>query len=420
MKWLLYLLLTIAIVTGITLLAIADRGYVLIQVWNYTIESTVVTWLVVLALVFTGLHYSIRVLGQFFRVPRDMRNWREQRRQQKANQSLLQGLVKLAEGDWRAAEKQVLRYSSDSRAPMLNYLTAARAAHELHANERRDHYLQLAGQHAQDKDIGVKLTQAELHMSRNQMEQALASLRVLQQADPQHRAVIKSLSQLYLQMGDWNNFITLFPQIRKQKIYSPEELDQLENEAYIQLLKSEQFAQHEQLSQLWQRIPTNVQNRLEVLIAYIQQLLRHQQSKIAEPLIRTALKRGWDDELVRLYGLIETTDASEQLKRAEAWLRENQNNPALLLALGRLSVRNQLWGKARSYLEASIGAGAGPEAYNEIAHLLENMGEMELAVNYYREGLARAPHCRHVIAANTQYQQAKSNEHDFSTLSKVK
>ena len=172
MKWLVYILVTISVVASLTLLAMEDRGYVLINVWGYTIESSLVTWLVLLVLAFFALHFTLRFLTNLFHVPQGMKTWREQRRRQRANQALLDGLVKLAEGDWRHARKDVLKHISDSRAPMLNYLAAARASHELNDYDQRDRYLKLAGQHASANDVGVKLTQAELQLGQHQQEQA--------------------------------------------------------------------------------------------------------------------------------------------------------------------------------------------------------------------------------------------------------
>ena len=113
---------------------------------------------------------------------------------------------------------------------------------------------------------------------------------------------------------------------------------------------------------------------------------------------------------MRLYGVIDGADAAAQLRHAEAWLQKEENNPYLLLTLGRLSLRNQLWGKARSYFEASIGAKGLPEAHNELAHLLESLGENELAMQHYREGLSVAPNCDVVIASGENLQGVDNHE----------
>jgi HemY protein len=402
MKWLSYTLITIIVMASLTLLAMEDRGYVLISARGYTIESSLITWVVLLIIAFLIFHYTLRLISNLFQMPRGMMLWRAQRRQERANQTLLDGLVKLAEGDWRRAEKDVLKHISDSRAPMLNYLAAARAAHELNEYDRRDRYLNLAGQSANANDAGVKLTQVELQLSQQQQEQALATLRTLQLANPQHRTVLKTLANLYLEMGDWKNLIDMIPQLRRRKVFSAVELDALERRAYIACLSPRPPAPAKQLKDLWYRIPQHVQNHIEVLTTYIKLLLDQGSSDIVEPMIRNALKREWNSELARLYGVIDGADPRSQLTYAEQWLDNKGSDPVLLLTLGRLCLRNRLWGKARSYFEASVAANGPAEAYNELAHLLESLGENDLAMRYYREGLSKTSHCEHSVAAGSR------------------
>ena len=410
MKNLLLILATLTVVTVFTLYAMDDRGYVLINVWGYTIESSLVTWLVLLTIGFFTLHYALRFIHQVFRVPVEMKKWRGQRRQYLASQSLLLGLENLAEGNWRKAEKEVLKHINDSQVPMLNYLTAARAAHELNDYDRRDEYIKLAGQNVKQSDVGVRLTQAELQMRQHQQEQALATLRALQQQDPQHKTVLKTLAKLYRELEDWNELIAMIPTLRKLKVYRLDELEELEREAYIKLVTSADQDNPVDLSDAWYRMPQPVQNDTQVLTLYIEQLLKQKQSDIAEPLIRNALKREWNDELIRFYGVIDGADANGQLSHAESWLANEENNPYLLLTLGRLSLRCKLWGKARSYFEASIGARELPEAHNELAHLLEHLGEKELAMKHYRQGLAVAPNCDYVVASDKNLVEVEASD----------
>jgi HemY protein len=195
--------------------------------------------------------------------------------------------------------------------------------------------------------------------------------------------------------------VDLVPRLRKAKIYPADELDRLERHAYLQLLSGDPEMTAGQLSEIWYRIPQYVQASQDVLICYIQRLLATGNSDIAEPLIRNALKQQWNDELVRLYGLIDAADARSQLEHAERWLHQKDNNPELLLTLGRLSLKNQLWGKARHNFEASIGANGPLDAYYELGKLLETLGEKDLALRYYREGLSRAPQCDYSVVAAT-------------------
>ena len=61
-----------------------------------------------------------------------------------------------------------------------------------------------------------------------------------------------------------------------------------------------------------------------------------------------------------------------------------------MLTLGRLSVKNKLWGKARTYLEESIEINPLPEAYRTLATVLEELGEHGAAAVQYQKGLELA------------------------------
>jgi HemY protein len=103
--------------------------------------------------------------------------------------------------------------------------------------------------------------------------------------------------------------------------------------------------------------------------------------------LATVLKSNWRGPLVRLFGLVESSDTTKQLKRAEGWLKNHGDDPDLLLAAARLCLRNELWGKARSYLETVISLRPSPEAYQDYGALLNQMGEADAAADAYRDGL---------------------------------
>ena len=70
-------------------------------------------------------------------------------------------------------------------------------------------------------------------------------------------------------------------------------------------------------------------------------------------------------------------DPRRQLALAESLLERHPREPELLLALGRIALRNQLWGKARDYLESSLKLAARPDTCAELARLCEHLGETE-------------------------------------------
>ena len=62
----------------------------------------------------------------------------------------------------------------------------------------------------------------------------------------------------------------------------------------------------------------------------------------------------------------------------------------LLLVLGKLCTRQQLWGKAQSYLEASLSVEPTYSAHLALAQLQEGLGNPDAALRHYRGSLELA------------------------------
>lgn len=389
MKWLFtaFLILLAAVLLG--LLAYQDPGYVLISRGQTTLEMSLSLFASIVVIGFLLLYFLIRTLVRGWHVPGRLRRWRQLRRRRKARHSSNRGLIELAEGNWRRAERALINHAKDSDTPLLNYLSAARAAQKQHAHERRDHYLSLAHNSAPGADIAVELTQAELQLAHGQLEQALASLMHLQSLAPRHPHVLYLLAQLYEQLHSWGDLRALLPKLDKYHVLDETEHDRLSKTVYHNLLQVNGH-KAENLNSIWQQIPRNLRHDRGLVEEYASHLIALQQHDTAETILREAIKREYNSELVRLYGLVQSTTADRQLQQAEHWLKGREHNANLLLTLGRLAMRRELWGKARSYLEASLGNHETPETYRELGQLLDQLNETELAAECYRKGLLLA------------------------------
>ncbi|MBL1276075.1 MAG: heme biosynthesis protein HemY [Ectothiorhodospiraceae bacterium] len=400
MKFLFLSLLTLFIAVIVSLVAMEDPGYVLFAVGNWTVETTLVLAAIVLAIIFLSGYFLIRSTLKLWAVPRGLRLWKKHRREQKAIKSLTQGLIDLAEGHWKNSEKRVLKYVEDSDASLLNYLAAARAAQGQGADQRRDHYLKLAHENHPSADIAVGLTQAELQLKHNQLEQALATLRHLHQLAPKHAQVLKALAKLYQQLGDWEHLLEILPRLRKHKAVSEKRIAEFSLQGYLALMENTQTAT--ELENVWGRIPVTLKDHHDVLLAYVHRLLSFSASDLSEPLLRNALRRQFSEPLLQLYGKIDGAEPARQLGFIESLLADHAKNAVALLCAGRLSLRSKLWGKARGYIEASVNAQASAEAYNELGNLLERLGENAAAAECYREGLKRVPGCEQTTSISME------------------
>lgn len=77
-----------------------------------------------------------------------------------------------------------------------------------------------------------------------------------------------------------------------------------------------------------------------------------------------------------------------RIAQAERWLQQRPEDAGLLLALGRMCVRQRLWGKAQSYLEASLAVEDSQAGHLELARLDDRLERVDEANRHYRAAIA--------------------------------
>mgnify|MGYP000368334143 CR=1 FL=1 len=383
------LVFTLAVIVG--LLAHQDPGYVLFGRGHTTLEMSLSLFVVAVLVSFTTLYLILRLMIRTWNMSDQFRHWRVQHLSHNAQSASNAGLIELAQGHWKQAEKKLLKGAAHSDVPLLNYLSAARAAQKLNAPERRDFYLAEAHKSTAGSEFAIQLTQAELQFAHHQREQALATLEQLRRKSPKHPHVLFLLSQLYRQLKSWGDLQELLPALRKQHVLNDEELVELEKAVQLELFSiAAKQNKPDALFAQWQRVPKILRYDIDVLCRYTRSLIRQKLFDDAESILKDAIKRQWHPTLVHLYGLAETSYPEKQLATAESWLKGHETNAPLLLTLGRICARQKLWGKARSFFETSLHSTPTVEAYEELASMLEKLEEPDMAAAYFREGLKQA------------------------------
>jgi len=393
------IVVAVAIVSAIGAQALlADPGYVAISVRGYLFEMSVP----VLVGAVVVLIVSLWLLRQVWLAPRRLGQAYGRGRADRAGKKLTAGMIEVAEGNYARGEKMLARAASSSDSPLFNYLQAARAAHLQGRDERRDEWLRLAYEETPEATNAVLLTQAEFQLDRGQYELALATLRRIEENSKNHSYAADLLGRLYFRLEDWDSLGDLLPKLEKQAKVKPETLRKWRIRVHEERLKA--ASDGEAVAAEWQSVPRKLRKDPELLDAYYLGLIRTGMHEKAEKELAAAVKSGWNGRLVRLYGLVEGPDASGQLKRAEGWLAKRGEDPDLLLTAARLCLRNELWGKARSYLESVLSFRPTPEAYQVYGRLLNQLGEGDAAAEAYRDGLnlaqtgSRAPAIPHLDA----------------------
>jgi len=107
----------------------------------------------------------------------------------------------------------------------------------------------------------------------------------------------------------------------------------------------------------------------------------------AERVLKTALKKHWNDHLVDVYGELKSDRLDEQRVTVEAWLKERPNDARLLIAAARINASLEAWEPAKTYYETALSQRKSPEAYAELGCVLNKLGDLEASNQSFQEGL---------------------------------
>lgn len=369
----------------------AETGYVLISFHHYVLETSVLGLLVSIIVVLAAGWALVRLAFAGLNLPGTLRGLITRRREQKAQESFESGLANLLEGNWKRAEIELVRRAADHHAGHLNYLAAARAAQRLGAGDRRDHYLRLASERAPDMEFATLLTQTELQLERGEFALARDATLKLRGIQPQHPYALELLAASYAGLGAWESLRQLLIEPGARERLSEARFRELFEPALIECLRDAQSgARLDRLKTIWAATPKDFRSMTAVRNTYVIALARLNADADAAAAASEALDASWDAELAALYGELHGSEPLSQLAAIENWLQKYGEKPELLITAGRVCLRNRLWGKARSYLDAVLRVAPSAAAYLELARLCEATQNPDEAQRFYREGLTFA------------------------------
>ena len=365
MKGALWLLALFLIAVAVTLAARYNSGYVLVVAQPYRIELSLNLLAALLLVIFFIAYFVVRLAVVTFRLPAEVSRFRLHRRREKARMMMLDGLRAFFEGRYAKAEKAsaaVLELKEPPSVSALNAMVAARSAHELRKYSRRDELIAMAKTSAPKEITMLLMTQAELLLDEHRPEEALKILHSLPHAGAgKHTAALRLELRAQQRSKNWDAVLDLLGQLDQRNAVDKTVMRQLRLQARMESLKSRML---------------NPQALSDCVTA-------HQ-------IIEESLNTQWDSELAGLYAKCPGGDAISQIEHAEAWLESHPNDACLLLALGKLCVNCELWGKAQNYLEASLSVDPDYPAHLALAQLNEKLGRLELARDHYSKGLELA------------------------------
>ena len=365
--------------------ASGNKGYVLIALGNYTIESSV-TSAVILAVLFYGALLIVEwLLGRVFGLRRKTLGWYGSRRRRKANQQTVAATLAMAEGHYSQAEKLMIKGASNSDTPLLNYLSAAKAAQARGDDARRDQYLQKAQEENPKAELALTLTQTQLQIEQGQYDTALAMLESVYALNPRHPMVLDQLRQVHLARQDWSALCDLIPTLHKVGKLTPKQEEDLLQQAWSGRLQQAAGCL-ETLKAVWQDLPRKLRLEPELLACYGDLLRQLGADGEAATLWQEALrKQPMPQLLARLPKL--KLDSYQPLL---ALLQKQQGQPEVDTALAQLYLLAGQLDDAQKLLEQEVERAPSAAAYHALGQLMDKRRLTNKANEYYRQALELA------------------------------
>lgn len=389
MRALLWLLLILLLALTLSMVLGNNEGYVLLVQHPYRIELSLNLFVVLLLLGFVVLHAILRLLQYMLRLPHDVHRYKLEQRRKRAHAALLESLHRLAEGRFDKAEKAAARALRLGEDAGLSALVAARAAHKQGKTDQRDHYLAEAECRAPQAGVARLLMQAELQVDDHDYPQALHTLHQLEKLEPLHLPALRLQLKVQQKLGNWDQVLQLVAVLEKRRGAESEVLRQARLHAHRQQLKL-RAGKPQELLGYWRKIPESDQQQTALAFTAARLLNEAGEGDTAARIVEMSLTRQWDSGLAALYGDCQGPDPLRQLQQAETWLQRHHGDAGLLLALGNLCMRQELWGKAQNYLEASISVQPSAAGHLALARLLDRNGRQEEAQRHYLQSLEYA------------------------------
>lgn len=186
MKTLLWLLLVVLAATLIPLSISAGNGYVLLVQPPYRIELSTSLFLLLIVLGFITVYALMRLTFFTLRLPENVREFKQRRREKEAHVALMECLTAQAEGRFAKAAHAADKALQLGCDPMVATLLAARCAHKQKNYGQRDYYLAECERLAPEAGVARLLSHAEFLLDQGRIKDAAEKIASLKHLEPHH------------------------------------------------------------------------------------------------------------------------------------------------------------------------------------------------------------------------------------------
>ena len=392
MKALIWLVVLFAGAAAVAVLTHSYPGNVFIIIGDELRRVSLNTFILTTVVFVVVLYLLLSLLGRMVSIPGGMRRYGQRRRSAKVADALNEAGQAFFEGRFQKAQSEaekVLKNKECGDAAPLALMLAAYSAEQTNDDAAKQGYLQRLAALPESMQLSRYLLEAESALERYDYEAAQISIDAARKLNPGLTRLLQLELRMAVDQKDAMKVLRLTEQLGKAGALSATELQQYQWVAYRQLLA--QCHDAKALKTCLKRIPeADQKGGLSVEIAErFQQLgLYAQAAKWAKthyPLNRDVALL---NVLFESSASLSDKEQQQAFEAADGWLKTYREDTDLLLALGEAAYQRQLWGKAQSYLEASLSQHPSIQAHLALAKVFKATEQKALAEQHQAAALA--------------------------------
>lgn len=373
MRILFWFLLLAAAAVGVALAMKIGSGYALFVAPPYRVELSLNLLAIALVAGFVGAYILLRVVRRAMDLPNEVRSARRRMQLERARAKHDAAVIALLEGRYGRTRKLAEEALSIPQSTGLAALVGARAAMETRDFDAAGVLLSRADAQVSALAVPRLMLEAEIKLAQRQPIEALAVLRALKKEAGMHTAALRLELRALQGAGRYAEIPALVDQLVKRKAYGADEAEHVRAAAHAGALGALR-GDAAGLRAYWNKLSEGEQRQPRIARAAAESFLALGADRDAAEILAQSLDRHWDPAQVELFAQCRAPDSTWQLEQAERWLQAHDRDATLLHALGTLCLRQQLWGKAQTYLEASLALAPSHRVHLALGELFGRLG----------------------------------------------
>ncbi len=405
-RWAIWVFAMAALAVALALAGRYGLGYAVFVVPPWRVEMSMMMFALTLVGVAVVGYALVRLMIRASELPQQLRERQRARDQARVVADLHDSLRALFGGRFDDAEKLAKRAMSAKEAVIeggedIRHLGAALAAWAAHEGGNLPAALPYLASIESPRSANMRdASKAYMLLAEGRAAEALPLLQTLAANDPTNIGVLKMKVEAEIAAHAWSEVLLTLGSLKRTGLMPTAAADDIRLNAEIELMKSRP-ADRDSLMDAWKRLDSATRYQPALVDALATRLIAIGSSSDAAAVIEETIDRReadqWVPSLALRYAEATSDSTLAQIERAEGWLRKQPRDPALLAALGELCMRQALWGKAQSYLEASVALEPSLDAHMTLAQLMEQVGKPDEAMQHIKRSAELAKRA----AANT-------------------